>query len=137
MLENRKPFGVDLEGISTIRIAKDRPGQLRKHALPNSTGLHWFADLVLDSTMAGGHTEAIILAPNNNPSKRPTIVMQRICDELAKHPGGLSQRVLCDVVQGKTDTIRIALSYLIADGYVSNKTPHKLLKPYLDEESQS
>jgi hypothetical protein len=30
----------------------------------------------------------------------------------------------------KTDTQRQALNYLIIDGYVTDKTPHKLIKPY-------
>ncbi|OBB95389.1 hypothetical protein [Mycobacterium sp. 852002-40037_SCH5390672] len=136
ILENRRPFGVGIQGVSTIRIAKDRPGQLRKHALPNATGLHWFADLVLDSTLAEGHTEAAIIMPNSDPSKRPTRVMARISETLARHPAGLAQRVICDVVQGKTDTIRIALSHLIAEGHVSNSTPHKLLKPFEDVEDE-
>jgi Bifunctional DNA primase/polymerase, N-terminal/AAA domain len=135
VLENRKPFGVDILGVSTIRIAKDRPGQLRKHTLPNANGLPWFADLVLDSTMGGGHTEATVLEPNSDASaKRPTRIMQRVSEELAKQPDGLAQRVICDVVQGKTDTIRLALSHLIAEGYVTNRTPHKNLKPYGDDE---
>lgn len=136
VLENRHPFGVDIEGRSTVRIAKDRPGQLRKHTLPNANGLPWFADLVLDSTMGGGHTEAAVIAPNSElaTKPRPTRMMRRVSDELANRPDGLAQRVLCDVVPGKTDTIRLALSHLIADGYVTSKTPHKLLKPFVDED---
>ncbi|OBH31615.1 hypothetical protein A5693_15940 [Mycobacterium sp. E1319] len=135
ILENRNPFGVGLQGVSTIRIAKDRPGQLRRHAVPNSTGLHWFADLVLDSTLAAGHTEATVLQPNSDASaKKPTRIMQGICEALTNQPNGLSQRVICDVVRGKTDTIRTALSYLIAEGYVTNSSPHKLLKPFEGEE---
>jgi hypothetical protein len=134
VLENRNPFGVGIKGVSTIRIAKDRPGQLRKHALPNSSGLHWFADLVLDSTLADGHTEATILQPNSDPSRRkPTRVMQLISEALGQNPNGLAQRVLCDVVTGRAETIRVALSHLIAEGYVSNSTPHKLIKPFTEE----
>lgn len=138
VLDNRRPFGVGIQGVSTIRIAKDRPGQLRKHALPNTTGLHWFADLVLDSTLADGHTEAAIIMPNSDPSKRPTRIMARISETLATHPDGLAQRVICDVVQGKTDTIRTALSHLIAEGYVTNSTPHQQLKPFegIEDEEQ-
>ena len=47
LLENRTPFGVGLTGRSTIRIAKDRPGQLRRNALPSTGGSYWFGDLVL------------------------------------------------------------------------------------------
>lgn len=139
VLENRQPFGVDIEGRSTIRIAKDRPGQLRKHALPAANGLPWFADLVLDSTMGGGHTEATVMAPDSGAAgkPRPTRMMRRVSEELAKHPNGLPQRVIQDVVTGGTDTIRKALSHLIAEGYVTGKTPHVSLKPFTDEGEQA
>jgi hypothetical protein len=136
VLENRRPFGVGLDGVSTIRIVKDRPGRLRMHALPGGSGMRWFADLILDSTTEG-HTDALVAAPNDRSASetRPTRVMQRVSEELVKHPAGLSQRVLCDVVTGKAETIRLSLSYLIADGYVTNKTPHQSLKPYPDQEA--
>ena len=117
-LDNRHPFGFGLKGVSTIRIAKDRPGQLRKHALPGSGGMYWFADLILDETSVEGRADsAQIAAPvARDPEAKPTILMKRISDELVKHPDGLAQRVLCDLVTGKAETIRIALSYLRAGG---------------------
>lgn len=138
VLENRRPFGIGLNGVSTVRIAKDRPGALRKHALPGAAGvLHWFADLVLDSTIEG-HTDALIVTPSEHAAAdagRPTVMMKRVADELTKHPDGLAQRVICDIVKGKTETKRTALSYLIADGYLT-KTPHRLIKPYPDETAE-
>ena len=53
VLDNRSAFGVGITGRSTIRVAKDRPGQLRKHALSSSGGLHWMGDLVLDLARRG------------------------------------------------------------------------------------
>jgi hypothetical protein len=38
LLDDRRQFGVGITGTSMVRIAKDRPGQLRVHALPSSTG---------------------------------------------------------------------------------------------------
>ncbi|ORX08075.1 AAA family ATPase [Mycolicibacillus trivialis] len=132
VLDNRRPFGIGVEGVSTVRIAKDRPGQLRRHALPGGGGMFWFADLVLDATMAEGHTEALVRAPEEHSGTEapPTHMMRRVADELGRHSAGLSQRVLCDVVKGKAVTIRLALSHLIAGGYVTSKTPHQLLKPF-------
>ncbi|HEY9379499.1 MAG TPA: hypothetical protein VIQ02_20670, partial [Jiangellaceae bacterium] len=49
LLDNRHPFGIGVKGTSTIKIAKDRPGQIRRHCLPGAGGLHWYGDLVLDS----------------------------------------------------------------------------------------
>lgn len=45
-LENREPFGVGVTGRSGLYITKDRPGQLRRHAVNSAGGTKWFADLV-------------------------------------------------------------------------------------------
>jgi hypothetical protein len=136
LLDNRTPFGVGLKGVSTIRIAKDRPGQLRKQAVPNKSGMYWFADLVVDTTLDGLAEGVATVVPSvdRGTEPRPTKVMGRICKALADQDGGLAQRVLCDVVTGKAATIRLALSYLIADGYVTSRTPHKLVRPYVPDE---
>lgn len=130
LLENRSPFGVGLTGRSTLKIAKDRPGQLRAHALPSSGGLHWYGDLVLTS-----HDQALAEVSIEPPQQtddntfRPTILMARITDALTQH-GPLAQRRILAAVSGKTDAKRQALDLLILDGYVSEQTPHALLKPY-------
>lgn len=138
VLDNRKPFGVGLTGRSTIKIAKDRPGQLRRHALPSSGGLHWFGDLVLASH-AEGFSELTVEAPSAAASEpteqRPTFMMTRVAAVLSEHDE-LSQRVICDLVKGKAETIRRALSHLIAEGYVTAKTPHRLLKPFTEGAEQ-
>lgn len=129
VLENRAPFGVGLTGRSTIRIAKDRPAQLRRHALPSGGGMHWFGDLVLKSH-GDEFAEVSIEPPTAHaPEFRPTLLMGRISDALAEH-GPLSGRQLEEMVTGKSATIRDALSFLKVDGYVSSTTPHQLLKPY-------
>jgi hypothetical protein len=135
LLENRAPFGVGLTGRSTVKIAKDRPGQLRAHALPSAGGLHWYADLVLASH--GEDFAEVCLEPPHETGDdfRPTIYMARVAD-LLSNKGPLSQRVICELVRGKTPNIRAALAHLIADGYVSDKTPHQLIKPY-DEDAES
>lgn len=129
LLENRSPFGVGLTGRSTIKIAKDRPGQLRAHALPSSGGLHWYGDLVLVSHDQD-YAEVSVEPPHEAPDDfKPTVLMQRVATLLAEK-GPQSQRVICELTTGKALTIRSALAHLIADGYVSDKTPHSLLKPY-------
>jgi hypothetical protein len=129
VLENRQPFGIGITGRSTIKIAKDRPGQLRRHGLPSSGGMFWFGDLVLDSH-AETFAEVTIEAPSEHGDDfRPTVIMGRIADALTKH-GPLAARKIEDIVTGKGATIRQALTYLQVDGFVSNETPHTLLKPY-------
>lgn len=134
ILENRKPFGVGLTGRSTIRIAKDRPGQLRRYALP-SNGMHWFGDLVLTSH-AEQFSEIEITAPaerSTSSDGRPTVLMARVAAALDEHTE-LSQRQLIALVGGKRDYVIKALTLLQVEGYVTNKTPHSLLKPYLPED---
>jgi hypothetical protein len=63
---------------------------------------------------------------------RPTVLMGRIVAALEEH-GPLAQRRICAAVTGKTPSIREALDFLILDGYVSEATPHALLKPYISE----
>jgi hypothetical protein len=129
LLDNRAPFGIGVKGTSTIKIAKDRPGQIRRHCLPGAGGLHWYGDLVLDS-----HDELFaeldVVAPTaKDPLWRPTEVMARVAAALTEH-GPLAQRRIEAAVKGRAATIRDAVDYLILDGYVTEKTPHELLKPY-------
>lgn len=132
LLENRTPFGIGVTGRSTVRIAKDRPGQLRRHALPHTSGLHWFADLVVTS-----HSEKVATVELAPPTERiedfrPTVLMTKVAAALDEH-GALPQRRLCTAVGGKRDNAIAALNFLILDGYVTEKTPHELIKPYPPE----
>lgn len=133
LLENRTPLGIGLTGRSTIRIAKDRPGQLRRHGLPSSGGLWWFGDLILDS-----HDESFadisVAVPESKPASdfRPTHLMAAIAKVLAEHEA-LSKHKIEALVTGRAASIRQALALLQVDGYVSDATPHHMLKPYLAE----
>lgn len=130
-LDNRTPFGIGTVGRSTIRVAKDRPGQLRKHALPSANNSWWFGDLVLDSR--DGFLEVTIEAPAERSQEfRPTVLMGRVADALTQH-GPLAQRRILAAAQGKRESLIAALDCLIIDGFVSEQTPHKLLKPYPPE----
>ncbi|MFD7996283.1 AAA family ATPase [Streptomyces mexicanus] len=139
ILENRTPFGVGLTGRTTVRIAKDRPGQLRKHALPHSSGLHWFADFVLkshDETFA----EAALYPPVEDEGPfRPTALMRKVSDALAGAPEPLSVRGVQDRVGGNKDAVRTALARLVDEGFVvvekgaRNAQMHRLEKPFSEE----
>ncbi|HCB03143.1 MAG TPA: DNA primase [Nocardioides bacterium] len=135
VLENRSPFGVGLTGKSTLRIAKDRPGQLRKHALPHTSGLHWMGDLVLVSHPEG-FAEVDVAAPETRDQDfRPTIFMTKIM-ALIEERGPSSKRIIRAGVRGKATTIDAALDRLILDGYLTESTPHTKLKgwPELSDE---
>ena len=139
ILENRSPFGVGLTGRTTVRIAKDRPGQLRRHALPHTSGLHWFADFVLkshDETFA----EAGLYPPVEDDGPfRPTAVMKKISDSIAGAPEPLSVRGVQDRVGGGKELVRTALARLVDEGYVTVTSGprgaqlHSLAKPFTEE----
>ena len=131
VLDARTPFGVGMEGTSTVRIAKDRPGQLRKHSLPSAGGLHWFADLVLTSVSAKVAEIQVAAPTEKSEDWRPTIYMERISEALQER-GPLSGKMLEAAVSGKATTIRQALNCLILDGYVTEKTPHTLLRAFTE-----
>ncbi|GAB3990082.1 AAA family ATPase [Nocardioides marmoraquaticus] len=129
LLENRTSFGRGLTGRSTIKIAKDRPGQLRRHALPSSGGLHWMGDLVLASHKEG-FAEVEITAPSaRDEDFRPTHLMGEICRKISEH-GPLTSTKLEALVRGKATAIRTARTLLQVEGYLSDGTPHELLKPW-------
>jgi hypothetical protein len=100
--------------------------------------MDWFGDLVLDSK-AADFAEVWIEAPHgaagSSDSFRPTILMAKIALDLGKAAQPMSQNALLGLVPGNTDAKRIAFRRLIAEGYVTNKTPHSLLKPF-DPEAQ-
>jgi hypothetical protein len=129
ILENRHPFGIGIRGVSTVKIAKDRPAQLRVNALPSNGGLHWYGDLVLASRDED-FAEVSIEPPHERAEDfRPTVMMAKIATILSEH-GPRSKRALRLLVPGKHETKDLALEYLIIDGYVTEKTPHALIKPY-------
>jgi hypothetical protein len=130
ILESRQPFGIGITGKSTIRIAKDRPGQLRVNALPSNNSQHWYGDLILASH-GEDFAEVSIEPPHQLADDfRPTICMKRVADALDKNGPMQSKNMIESVVQGKATAIRAALEWLIHDDYVTPQPPYKLLKPY-------
>ncbi|MFC6151552.1 MULTISPECIES: AAA family ATPase [Mumia] len=130
VLENRKPFGIGLTGRTTVRLAKDRPGQLRKHGLPGKDGLSWFADLVLTSHEERfAEVEVIKPADASSTEFRPTTVMRRVSDALAEH-GPMSARQIEAVVTGKAKTIRDAIAILQVEKYITTGSPIGSIRPF-------
>jgi hypothetical protein len=131
ILENREPFGIGLTGRSTILIAKDRPGQLRKHAQRRKDGLHTFAELIVTSHHASYVEWEIRPETARGEEFMPTTLMSKISDALAEH-GPMPQRQILVSVKGKRQYAIDALALLQRDGYVSIESPHRLLKSYPD-----
>lgn len=134
VVENRHPFSIGKRGVSYVKIAKDRPGQLRRHAPESSGGLHWFADLVLDATGDAGAEASVEIVPPQivEGTFRPTVIMTEIM-ALITARGPLSKRMIRIGVKGKNETIDAALDQLILDGYLGEKTPHAKLKDWLGQ----
>lgn len=137
VLENRTAFGIGLTGKSSIKIAKDRIGNLRKHAFPSAGGMHWFGDLVLES-----HDEdfaEITIAPPHERDQnfRPTRSMEKLWKLVDAKAGtdGLSGRTIQDLAGGNAQSNRTALAHLVVDGYLT-KSPHRVLKPYPPESEE-
>ncbi|GAA2887429.1 hypothetical protein GCM10010472_52190 [Pseudonocardia halophobica] len=143
VLENRTPFGIGVTGRSTVYVAKDRPAQLRQHALPARDGLHWFADLTLESVVVDGRPvlDASLVSPHHRGEElstfRPTALMAKVAAALAGAPRPLSKTEITDRVRGRraADT-RAALAALVDEGFVVEEDGprgaknHRLVKPF-------
>ena len=136
LLDIRRPFGIGLTGRSTVKLAKDRPGQLRRHGLHSSGGLHWFGDLVLDSQHET-FIVATVEAPHERPDDfRPTHNMAKVAKILDDAAEPLSENGVVIRVGGNAANARQALAFLVDDGYVhreagpNNAKLHKLVKAY-------
>lgn len=139
ILDNRKPFGIAMTGISGIKIAKDRPGQLRRHAHPTGGGLHWFGDLVLESisdTVAYTRIEPV-KRRDGAIVFRPTLIMKKVSDILAVQPG-LTKNSIISAAGTRKDHTAHAVELLINEGFVEVKKHgqghhHTLIKPFEEE----
>ncbi|MFF5759654.1 AAA family ATPase [Streptomyces longwoodensis] len=132
LMENIQPFGIGVKGRSRIRIAKDRPGQLRKEALPHESGLFWFGDLVVDASQPGP-VEAVLYPPierqaeEEAEAEREADAKQEADTEarkakvlaiLKQASEPLSGRTIGDLVPGRTSVTRRALARLVQAGEV-------------------
>ncbi|MGI5512756.1 AAA family ATPase [Streptomyces sp. CA-106131] len=139
-LDNIRPFGVGVTGRTRIYIAKDRPAQLRRNALPNKTGMHWFGDLVVNAEQPE-FTDAHIYPPaqrdedeqqENADAERVRKLKPQILAAIAAAKEPPSVRGVQDRVTGKAADVRKALAELIDAGRVvttpgpRNATLHRI-----------
>lgn len=126
ILENRRPFGIGVTGKSTIRVAKDRPGQIRKNGLSHSSGMHWYADLVVKSE-SQEYAEAHLYAPRirdedereaDEDEKRINGIKRKVLDAIGKARDPLTGKGIEDRVTGKAADIRRAVADLVDSGQV-------------------
>lgn len=129
MLENRRPFGIGVTGKSTVRVAKDRPGQIRKNGLSHSSGMHWYADLVVKSETQE-YAEAHLYAPiqrdeedreADEDEKRINGLKRKVLDAIGKALEPVTGKGIEDRVVGKAADIRRAVADLIDSGQIVAK----------------
>ncbi|UJV46673.1 AAA family ATPase [Streptomyces sp. AMCC400023] len=143
MLENRRPFGIGVTGKSTVRVAKDRPGQIRKNGLSHSSGMHWYADLVVKSESAE-FAQAHLYAPTqrdeadreaDEDEKRINGLKRQVLEAVRKAPAALTGKGIEDRVTGKAADIRRAVAGLVDSGQIvaqpgpRNATLHSIPNP--------
>lgn len=143
MLENRNPFGIGVTGRSTIRVAKDRPGQIRRNGLSHSSGLHWYADLVVKSETQE-YAEAHLYAPiqrdeegrqEDEERKRLDGIKRKVLEALKRAKDPVTGKGIEDRVTGRAIDVRRAVAELVDSGQIEalpgprNSTLHSLPSP--------
>ena len=137
MLEAVRPFGINTEGRSRLRIAKDRPAQIRRHALPGGRNpMHWFADLVIRSDgeeFAEAHLYPPIqqaddpaerTAEQDRAAKEEATIREReeqVLAVLTKATEPLSKNAIEDLIGGRASVTRRALTRLVHAGRVATE----------------
>lgn len=135
MLEAVRPFGINTEGRSRLRVAKDRPAQIRKHALPGGRNpMHWFADLVIRSEgdqFATAHlfppidrTEEPVdrTAEEEKEAQQDKEIQEReevVLHVLRKAKEPMSKNALEELISGRASITRRALTRLVHTGRVT------------------
>lgn len=134
MLEAVRPFGINTEGRSRLRIAKDRPAQIRRHALPGGRNpMHWFADLVIRSE-GDEFADAHLYPPiqhDDDPQEAAAVKDKAAQEEadikdresavlaaLAKATEPMSKAALEELIPGRASVTRRALTRLVHGGRV-------------------
>lgn len=145
LIENRRPFGVGVTGVSGIYVTKDRPAQLRKNAVRSGGdgSRYWFGDLTI-SPIAADLDEWLngsITAPvKAEGPPRPTTLMHKVSEALGKAARPLSTRDILDRVPGKQAYVRQAIATLVDEGHIAVEDGprgahmHTLTRPYGGEE---
>lgn len=144
VVEIAEPIGRNMRGVISLRVAKDRPGQVRPIAGKYRPGdrTQEAARVIVDST-SGERIDITIQAPANLPAAgepeppfRPTRLMEKASAFLATLPDGATGYAVEKDVTGKGGHIRTALSRLVEEGYARrasgprNSIVYFHVKPY-------
>jgi hypothetical protein len=112
-------------GVLSLRIGKDRPGQVRRHCghFRKSDRTQGAARIVVDST---GPVTVLTVDPwpetgatDDGAGFRPTGIMEKVSKTLEMAGSPLSLRDLREMVGGRAEHVGTAVQLLAADGYVT------------------
>lgn len=144
VLENVTPFGVGIKGRTRVYVAKDRPGQVRRHCVKTSHDpAYWLGDMVIDSQEGGALTylypprqEGPGGAADVPDAQLPTEMMERVSRFLEGVGEVPSKNVIETSVPGAVVTKRAAVDLLVAGGFFErvpgprNAAIFRSVKPY-------
>jgi AAA domain-containing protein len=125
-LETIEPLGRGRCGRVKVLIHKDRFGFLPRPR---------FGDFVLESDEAGILTACRFESATDDPF-RPTVLMQRVSDELERHDEPVTRQTVKTNVKGKDKFVIQAIDCLIQEGHVGEQAGERgsrllsLIKPF-------
>lgn len=134
-------LGRGLCGEVVLRVAKDRPGYVRQHCNSSTRRdrTQEAARIVVDATVEP--PRVTIEPPGGECSGdrevfRPTTLMERVSQEIERHPDGLTKNQAAVKAGGKKEYALKAVEILNADGYLAKESGrggypvYKSDKPY-------
>lgn len=142
-VEVLEPLGLGLRGVVVLRVAKDRPGQVRPHCgnWRKTDRTQEAARLIFDATgpaevvTVESWTDAATAAGKASGTFRPTTLMERVSRAL-EDAGEVSMNTIKATVAGKAQAIATALDVLTEEGYVARRDGpnrsklHRSERPY-------
>jgi hypothetical protein len=150
IVEVKEPLGVGMRGLVVMRVAKDRPGQVRPKCGPfrASDRTQEAARVVVDSTV-DGRIEVTVLpfvssaeGPGGASGEkfRPTSVMEQVSRHIEGCREAQSENKIFQAVGGKESTKKTAITTLVEEGYLRvyvgarNAKLHEVVKRYRQTE---
>ncbi|MDF2146353.1 AAA family ATPase [Knoellia sp. p5-6-4] len=141
-LESVRPFGVGLNGVTRVRIAKDRPGGLRRASAPDGS-MQWFGDLEMEPLTKDRIHLALRPAlrqpgddrpaEENLPRARMEKISRAVEEYMEANDGqGLSWTTIQSLIGGKAEANRLARAHLIRLNHLTDKGPHRVIRPFRD-----
>ena len=143
-----EPLGRGMRGELVLRIAKDRPGEVRRHCVSFSKKdrTQEAARIIVDSTVEP--VMVTIGAPGARGDEnscgpavfRPTNLMQRASEVIESHPGDLTKNKVAEKAGGKRQSTLQAIDVLRNEGYVtttrgrSGRDVYESVRPYREQQ---